>query len=389
MSKTRITVVSSDAQHLSQITSVLERDSNVGEISAVRCDAAQLEAISDMPDVLIVNGGLPENGGLESLARLRQSHPDAAFIVVSDNQSPEFLLKAMRAGVREVLPTPAVSDLLHDAIGRIAPKRKAGGGGQDGKILAMTSCKGGSGATFLATNLAWVLATNHGKRVALIDLNLQFGDAAMYVTDQTPASNLALVCQQIHRLDAAFLASAMIDVAPGFSLLAAPDDPAHATDVRAEHVEAILKLARANYDFVIVDVGRSLDGVSLQPFDMADMIFPVVQLTLPFIREAKRLVQVFLSLGYPMNKVGLIVNRYQKSGDISLEDLEKTVNAKVYKAVPNAYEAVAASVNQGEPIARLAKNSPVTKALREIAESLAAEPEKAGKGWLSRLFAAH
>ncbi|NMF89436.1 AAA family ATPase [Aromatoleum petrolei] len=385
MSKTRITVVSSDTQHLSEITRILEGDRSVGEVAALQCGAAELEAIADVPDVLIVNGGLPENGGLESLARLRQRNPDAAFIVVSDNQTPEFLLRAMRAGVREVLPTPTAGALLHDAIGRIAPKRRAESSA--GKILAFTSCKGGSGATFIATNLAWVLAASHGKRVAFIDLNLQFGDASMYVTDQHPASDLAVVCQQIHRLDAAFLESAMMEIAPGFNLLAAPEDPAHATDVRAEHIESILKVARANYDFVIVDVGRSLDGVSLQPLDMADMIFPVVQLTLPFIREAKRLVQVLLSLGYPMTKVGLIVNRLQKTGEISIEDLERTVNAKVYKAIPNAYEAVAASVNQGEPIARLAKNSPVTKALREIADSLAATPEKSGKGWLSRLFA--
>lgn len=385
MSKTRITVVSSDAIHLSQITRILEQDANLAEISSLQCGARELAAIADVPDVLIVNGGLPENGGLESLEHIRQRHPEAAFIVVSDNQSPDFLLRAMRAGVREVLPTPSAGEQLRAAISRIAPKRRPAESA-DGKILAMTSCKGGSGATFLATNLAWVLATMHGKRVALIDLNLQFGDAAMYVTNQKPASNLAQVCQQIHRLDAAFLAAAMLDVAPGFSLLAAPDDPAHATDVRAEHVEAILKLARANYDFVLVDVGRSLDAVSLQPFDMADTIFPVVQLTLPFIREAKRLVQVFLSLGYPMSKVGLIVNRHQKNCDISLEDLERTVAAKVFKALPNAYEAVAASVNQGEPIARLAKNSPVTKALREIAESLDAESGKTSKGWLSRLF---
>lgn len=386
MSKTRITVVSSDALHLNQITRILEQDASLGEVSSMQCGAAELATIKDVPDVLIVNGGLPENGGLESLERLRLSHPEAAFIVVSDNHSPDFLLRAMRAGVREVLPTPTVGAQLPAAIGRIAPRRRVAET-TEGRILAMTSCKGGSGATFFATNLAWVLATGHGKRVALIDMNLQFGDAAMYVTDQSPASNLAQVCQQIHRLDASFLASAMIEVAPDFHLLAAPDDPAHATDVKAEHVEAILKVARANYDFVIVDVGRSLDSVSLQPFDMADMIFPVVQLTLPFIREAKRLVQVFRSLDYPMSKVGLIVNRYQKNSEISLQDLERTVNAKVFKALPNCYEDVAASVNQGEPIARLAKNSPMTRALREVATSLDTVQEKNSKSWLSRLFA--
>lgn len=339
-----------------------------------------------VPDIVVLDAFKP--GGLAALEKLTLRYPQIDPIIITSDTSSDFLLQAFRAGVREVLPTAPSSEVLQAALARITRKR-GGGAAAEGKILAMTSCKGGSGATFLATNLAWVLATGHGKRVALIDLNLQFGDAAMYVTNQSPASNLAQVCQQIHRLDADFLASAMIEVAPNFSLLAAPDDPAHATDVKAEHVEAILKVARANYDFVIVDVGRSLDGVSLQPFDMADMIFPVVQLTLPFIREAKRMVQVFLSLGYPMQKVGLIVNRHQKNSEISLEDLERTVNAKVFKAVPNCYEEVAASVNQGEPIARLAKNSPVTKALREVAASFDTVQEKNGKGWLSRLFVPH
>ena len=340
-----------------------------------------------VPDIVVLDAFKP--AAMADLERLTQRYPQIDPIVITADTSSDFLLQAFRAGVREVLPLAPSPELLQAALTRITRKRGGGATASAGKILAMTSCKGGSGATFLATNLAWILAASHGKRVALIDLNLQFGDASMYVTDQKPASNLALVCQQIHRLDSAFLSSAMIEVETGFSLLAAPDDPAHATDVHPEHVEAILKVARANYDFVIVDVGRSLDSVSLKPFDMADMIFPVVQLTLPFIREAKRLVQVFISLGYPLAKVGLIVNRHQKTAEISLEDLERTVNAKVYKTIPNAYEAVASSVNQGEPIARLAKGSPVTKALREIAESLAAEPEKASKGWLSRIFAAH
>ncbi len=336
-----------------------------------------------VPDIVVLDAFDPAD--IAALETLTLRFPQIDPIVITGDTSSDFLLRALRAGVREVLPGTPTPEALLGAVARIRVKR--GGAPTDGKILALTSCKGGSGATFIATNLAWVLAASHGKRVALIDLNLQFGDAAMYVTDQKPASNLALVCQQIHRLDAAFLTSAMIEVAPGFHLLAAPDDPAHSVDVKAEHVEAILKVARANFDFVIVDVGRSLDAVSLQPFDMADMIFPVVQLTLPFIREAKRLVEVFVSLGYPMSKVGLIVNRHLKNSEISVADLERTVQATLFKTVPNSYDTVAASVNQGEPIARLAKNSPVTKALREIAESLAAEPEKASRGWLSRLFA--
>lgn len=339
-----------------------------------------------VPDVVVLDAFSPDS--LSAVEQLTLRYPQIDPIVITSETSSDFLLQAFRAGVREVLPSPASVEALNGALGRIVRKR-GGSASADGRIIAVTSCKGGSGATFLATNLAWLLALEHGRRVALIDLNLQFGDAAMYVSDEKPVSNLAQVCQQIHRLDAAFLSSAMIEVAPGFGLLAAPDDPAHATDVKAEHVEAILKVARANHDFVIVDVGRSLDAVSLQLFDMADMILPVVQLTLPFIREAKRLVEVFMSLGYPPAKIGLIVNRHEKSSEISLADLERTVNAKVFKAVPNCYRAVAASVNQGQAVARLEKGSPVTKALREMTAALDTVSERTGRGWLSRLFAIH
>ncbi len=80
---------------------------------------------------------------------------------------------------------------------------------RDGKIIAFVSCKGGSGATFLAANLAYALAQEN-QRVALFDLNLQFGDAALFVSDQKPAATLSHVAQQIHRLDASFLAASMV-----------------------------------------------------------------------------------------------------------------------------------------------------------------------------------
>ena len=384
----KVRILSHSHDSAERLRGVLAHAAREAEIAVVHAAPGDLgHAVNgSVPDVVLLDGFQP--GALDALERLTARYPQIDPIVISAEQSPDFLLRAFRAGVREVLPATPGDEALRAAFARVALKR--GGVAAEGQILALRSCKGGSGATFLATNLAWVLAALHGRRVALIDLNLQFGDAAMFVTDQKPASNLALVCQQIHRMDAAFLTSAMLEVAPGFHLLAAPDDPAQAGDVRAEQVETVLKVARASHDFVIVDVGRSLDAVSLQPFDMADRIFPVVQLTLPFIREARRLIDAFAALGYPAEKVGLIVNRYEKNSEIGLPTLERALNAKVFKTVPNSYEAVAASVNQGEPIARLAKASPVTRALRELAATLAPVPEQsAGKGWFARMLGAH
>jgi pilus assembly protein CpaE len=157
-------------------------------------------------------------------------------------------------------------------------------------------------------------------------------------------------------------------------------------EVKPEHIDTLLKLARNQYDFIVVDVGRNLDAQTIKALDNADMIFPVLQITLPFIRDGKRLLEVFRTLDYPKDKVHLVVNRFQKGGDIGLGDLEQSLGAKVLRTIPNHFEAAAASVNQGVPIARLARNSPITKALNEWSEQLAREPDRDGGNWISRVF---
>lgn len=338
------------------------------------------------PDLFIIDGATKATLG--GLASLLLQKPDMEAIVISSDTSPEFLMQAMRAGVREVIPAAGDPALLAEAL-----KRAAARVGQramptvEGKVFAFLSCKGGSGATFLATNIAAGLAET-GRRVALIDLNLQFGDAAIFVSETAPPSNIAELAQQIHRLDATLLAASMIEAAPNFHVLAAPEDPAHGADVRREHVDAILCLARKHYDFVVVDVSRSLDAVSLQALDLADTIFLVLQLTLPYVRDGKRLLNVFRSLGYASKKIQLIVNRYEKGGDLTLKDLEAAFAIGITHTMPNSYAAAVASVNLGIPLIRLRPDNPLGKAMLELVRSL--QPPEAGAaagiGWLSRML---
>lgn len=385
----KIKVLSNDAARYTEIESVLLGKDHGAEVSGGNWRVEELPAFIDnaTPDVLIVDDAKPDC--LASIELLGQRRPDLDVILVSAEVSVEFLRNAMRAGVREVLPMQGITDALQAAIGRILQKRSQGARGSgEGKVLAFVSCKGGSGATFIAANLAYALAAEQGQRVALLDFNLQFGDAAMFVSDQRPPSNVAEVSREIHRLDASFLTAAMLEVAPNFHVLASPEDPSHAPDVKRENVGAIIRMARKNYDFVVLDVARTLDGVSLQALDMADVIFPVAQLTLPFIRDSKRLIAIFRSLDYSAERIRLIVNRYVKGGEISLGDLERTIGHRVYKTMPNSYVAAASSVNLGVPIVKGQRIDPISKALIEMAQELvpATETKSAREGWLSRIF---
>ncbi|HJV62344.1 MAG TPA: AAA family ATPase [Albitalea sp.] len=338
------------------------------------------------PDVLIAEATTPAD--FEAVERLAASHPEIDCLLVAAEPTPEMLLRAMRSGVREVLPSPVDATGLPATLARLARRRLADrGGSAHAEMIGFVSCKGGSGATFVAANLAHVLAAGGQRRVALIDMNLQFGDAALFVTSQRPASNVADVARNIQRLDRELLQSAMLQVEPGLWVLASPDDPGQASDVTPEHVHAILELARSMFDYVVIDAGRSISAVTLRALDAAQRLYVVLQLTLPFIRDGRRLHDLFRSLDYPPSKVHWIVNRFEKGGDISLEDLKKTLGAKELITLPNQYEVVAASVNQGVPVERLAPSSAISRALRELAETIAPLPEKTRSGhWLSSFF---
>jgi pilus assembly protein CpaE len=340
------------------------------------------------PDLVLAETTGPED--LDALEALASNHPEIDYVLVSSDLQPNVLMRMMRAGVREVLPAPALDSAIAASVGRLMRKRTAAAAVpaevKQGQVLSFISCKGGSGATFLAANLAHVLAGHGERRVALIDLNLQFGDAALFVSSETPTSHVAEVARNIGRMDRDLLMAAMLKAAPGLWVLAAPEDPAAAAEVQPDHVQAILKLARECFDFVIVDAGRSLSAVTLQALDTSDGVYAVLQLTLPFIRDGKRLRDVFRSLDYPARKIHWVVNRHEKDSQLTLADLRQTLGVQDLVVLPNQYQAVAASVNQGTPVDRIAPNSPITKALREFAAQLAPEVSRSRGSWLSNLM---
>lgn len=381
----KIAVVSRNEKHLLEIARLV-REHNPGDelnLSAGSLERFSSTAGTNMPDLLLLDQ--PQGGELARLEALGAAHPRTTIMVLSAEQTVEFMMEAMRAGVREVLPAPVTATTLFPALARVREKL-AQHEHVNGKVLAFVSCKGGSGATFLATNIAYALATECSQRVALIDLNLQFGDASLFVSDHKPQATLTDIALQIHRLDASLLASSMMPITTTFSLLAAPDDPVHAGDIRPAHVDTLLALARRHYDFVILDVGRSLDPVGVRALDMADTIFPVLQTTLPYVRDGKRLLEVFRSLGYPPAKVQVIVNRHQKNAHVKLNDLEAACGTSIWCLVPNHFATAAASVNQGIPVLKLSAKNPIARSLTGMARDLAGNAAPAPASWLARLL---
>lgn len=383
----RIAALSINPETLQRLTGFLATEDGSVSVTTWQGDATQAPALveQEQPELLIVEAPQGLEAELQGLDRVSMRHPEVALIIVCGQQSPEFLLAAMRLGIREVLPAPLTQHGIQQSIGRIRERISwASAPRQQGKVLALVPCKGGSGTTFITTNLAHAIAAE-GKRVCLIDLNLHFGEAALYLSETPAATSVADVARDIQRLDSALLDSSLLKITPNLGVLAAPDAPDKALSVKPESVARLIGIAKASYDFVLLDVSRTLDAVAVKALDSADSIYLVLQLTLPFLRDANRLLQVFRSLGYPDAQVHLIINRFEKGGEISLADVERTLGRDVFKTVPNSFAAVAASINRGRPIAELAPRDGVTRSLQEMARELTKTPVQT-TSWLRSLF---
>lgn len=379
----KIALISPNRNNLQAMSKVLEAASH--SVILIDGGKSRMRAIAEQeqPDLMLVEGMCCDSDELVQVEYVTTHHPAVTVILLCATHTPEFLINAMRAGVREVLPSPVSAAALEAAASRAAAKLTGNHVKTPGQILAFMSCKGGSGATFLATNLGYQLAEN--RNVLLIDLNLQFGDALSFVHDGTPASTLASVAQDISRLDASFLAASTVRIAPNYSILAAPEDPSQAIEIKPEHIDAILKLAVKQYDFVLLDMGRTIDPLSIKALDHAHRIFPVLQAGLPYLRNAKKLLDAFNSLGYPAEKTEPIVNRFDKRGEISMDDMQRLLGRKNLHTVPNSYKDVNASINQGNPLIKMARSNAVSRILADFTLTLNPKREES-RGLLGRLF---
>ncbi len=344
----------------------------------------------DQPHVVLLDFPASDELAMQQIESALMRAPGTHMVLISPDHSVEFLMRAMRAGVREVLPAPLNAARLQQVIERAQAKKLIDASLQQpaAQVLAVISAKGGAGATFLATNLAYALA-RQGKRVAMLDLNLYFGDAALFLGDQPVITSVFDLARQAQRLDSALLNSSMIKVNENLHLLAASESLEEMGEVSVSGVERIIEIARGQYDFVLLDVGNALDPVIVKALDLADTICLVLQLNLLFVRAAKQMAAVFRKLGYAPEKLSVVVNRYENAGVVNLAAVEKATLLKVGHTIPNSHAAVIASINEGVPLLEGAPRDPVARALKAWAQELSQGPDEDNKNWWQRWLKSH
>ncbi len=345
----------------------------------------------DSFDILLIDSGQIDAAELAALERICRQHPGLTGILVSADASPQMLLDAMRAGARDVLQWPIDTAALARALERAAAQSTRRDG-DDTRIISFTSCKGGAGTSFVASNVAYEISEQFKRRVLLIDLNQQYADAAFLVSDETPPSTLPQLCAQIERIDGAFLDASLAHVTPTFHVLAGAGDPVKAAEMREDALEWILGVAAPRYDFVIFDIGVSISALSMVALDRSDQIQLVLQPAMPHVRAGRRMLEILVSLGYSSDQLRLVVNRMTRTGERTRTALEEVLGLHASTTIPDDADTVREAIDQGYPVSRLARTAGVARAVHACAKQIVegdvrTQPDAASsEPLMSRLF---
>ena len=286
---------------------------------------------------------------VNEIAAIRE-HTRAPIVLLASNGSPALLEDALEHDVADVLLLPQLTDNVVFAIRKAghAGKRLTGPQQRHGRLVTVFSPKGGTGKTVTATNLSTSLAKHWGKRALLLDLDLQFGDAAIMLGIEPDKTIYDLVTAP-GELDSEKLAGYTTRHSSGLDVLPAPLRPEDAELVTEAKLARLLEVARESYDVIIVDTSPFFHGPMLATLDQTDELLLLCSLDVPTLKNIRLSVQTLELLSFPMKKVKLVLNRANSKVGMKEGEVETALEQKVGFRIPSE-GAVPLSVNRGFPL---------------------------------------
>ena len=328
------------------------------------------KALQDGNHPLVVIGPEIALDAACSLAELeRVDRPELGVILLRHRVDVTTLTEALRSGVREVVQAgdqAALSDAIKRSLELTAQLSGHTHGGGEGKVVTIFSAKGGVGKTTLATNLAAYLAST-GAATLLIDLDLMFGDVAISL-QIVPAHDIGDLISMRGHLDLQGITSVVTthDVS-GLSVIAAPSDPGVADRVPAAVVEELIRVARGSYAYVIIDTPPNLTEHVLTACDLSDLTMLVATLDIPAVKNLRVAMNTLDTLGASREGRIIVLNRSDAKVGLKADDVEVALKHEIRAQVPSS-QAVPSSINRGVALVLDEPRSPVSIAIRELAD---------------------
>jgi len=368
------------------------------------------------PDIILMDVNMPIMDGIQATEQLAQEVSSSPVIIMSVQGERDYLRRAMQSGAREFLIKPFSGDELIASIRRVyqleqkkesflakttgaaekAPAAPSAGEirqrGERGQVIFFYSGKGGVGKSLVAANLAVSMANETKGKVALVDLDLQFGDIGVLL-NLDHSQGITDLIENIDHMDQEFIREIMVDGPFGIKVLLAPISPELADLVTVDHVRRIFGELRKMFDYIIVDSSAHLGEINLEVLDHADKVVVVTSLSIPAIKNTKLALKIFDSLSISPDRVVLLLNKSDAHSEFNKESVEANLRFPIAGQIPNDPKLVINSINRGNPFVTTHPESEISQRIRELVAKLlpaaapAAEPEAAEKKPRKGLFA--
>jgi pilus assembly protein CpaE len=406
--KIRVLIVDDIAETRENIRKLLQFESDIDVVSVARTGREAIQLTQEMgPDVVLMDINMPDMDGIAATEIIRQKVPFVQVVILSVQGDQNYMRKAMLVGARDFLTKPPMPDELVSAIrraGKMAREERAkstqayvaapsgtnftamSGPGTQGKIIMFYSPKGGTGVTTLAVNVAIALY-NDETHVIIVDANLQFGDVALFLNEQGKNTILDLA-PRAGELDPAIVEEVVIKHAvSGVHILASPSRPEHGDKVSADQFSQLLQYLRELYAYIIVDTSSYINDITLSVMDIAEAIVLITSQDIPSIKNDRLFLDLLLSLSIPVEKVLLVMNKFDKRIAILPEKIGENLRQPVVAIIPLDERTVIPSVNRGVPFMIDNKSAPAARGITTLVDALrakfvkqaAVEPEKINK----------
>ncbi len=367
------------------------------------------------PHIVLMDVNMPVVDGIQATETLAQEVPGSPVIIMSVQGERDYLRRAMQSGAREFLIKPFSGDELIASIRRVyqleqkkesflqktagpaaAPAAPADGGasrrGEQGQVFFFYSGKGGVGKSLITANLAVSMANETKAKVALVDLDLQFGDIGVLL-NLDHSQGITDLIENIDHMDQDFIREIMVDGPFGIKVLLTPISPELADLVTVDHIRRIFGELRKMFDYIIVDSSCHLGEINLEVLDHSDKVVVVTSLSIPAIKNTKLALKIFDSLSIPPDRVVLLLNKSDAHSEFNKESVEANLRFPIAGQIPNDAKLVINSINRGNPFVTTHPESEISQRIRELVGKLippapaVREPEGADKKPRKGLFA--
>src|SRR3954463_9225991 len=310
---------------------------------------------AEAPDLILLDVMLPKLDGYQVAAKIRNEEGGSAhvpIIMLTAEREGEQKVRGLRAGADDYLIKPFhPAELLariKSLLARFAPRDTLLARPPMGRIVAFYGAKGGVGTTTIAINAAIAFHRELGRKVCLVDGNLQFGDHRVFLDLGLDRKSIVDVVSA-PSIDADLIRQVMVKHDSGIDLLLAPPTPETAELVRPEHLPFVAEQLASLYDYTLVDVDKRLDDVNLGVFEAAESVFVVMTADLSCLKNVRLIIETMDHLGYPADKLQLVLNRSNAFTGINVKSAEGALRRTIDHQVVNEYRGAISALNSGAP----------------------------------------